>query len=466
MNLAYYYPIIFWNTANLIVDSGKEYIPIESYEENDNILEEDDEDTQEEDAEDNLEWEEENKTTTSKYGKIAKAIGRMQNAGINVLPPNINTSNYVYTPNVENNTIQYGLSGIVKVGSSLVKEIIKNRPYTGWVDFLNKVKVNKTQMISLIKSGAFDSFGEREKILKEYINLISDTKTRVTFQNANMLINFNLIPDEFDYEIRVFNFNKYLKKFKDKNTGVIQLDENSSPFYIEHFDEDLLIASPDGSLSIDSNVWKKLYDKEMIPLKTYIKENAESLLDVLNDKLTEENRIKYAQGDRNKWSMESVSFYQEKHELEDAKLYLYDIVDFFSLPVEPEIDYSFTTKSGHTVNIFKTYKIAGTVIDKDKNKSQVTLLTTGGVVTVQAYGVMSQYDKQISEIGTDGKKHVTEKSWFTRGNKIIVKGFRRGENTFVAKKYNKDSGHHFMLITDVNSDGTIAIQEERKEMLE
>ena len=25
MNLAYYYPIIFWNTANLIVDSGAEY---------------------------------------------------------------------------------------------------------------------------------------------------------------------------------------------------------------------------------------------------------------------------------------------------------------------------------------------------------------------------------------------------------------------------------------------------------
>ena len=133
------------------------------------------------------------------------------------------------------------------------------------------------------------------------------------------------------------------------------------------------------------------------------------------------------------------------------------------MPEIPVIDRSFPAKDGHMVNMFKLTKIAGTVIDKDKNKSIITLLTNEGVVTVKAYGVMAAYDKQISELGADGKKHVIEKSWFTRGNKIIVNGFRRG-SMFIAKKYKSTPGHHFTLITDIDERGELTVQEERYEV--
>ena len=40
---------------------------------------------------------------------------------------------------------------------------------------------------------------------------------------------------------------------------------------------------------------------------------------------------------------------------------------------------------------------------------------------------MHNYNQQISEIQDDGKKKVLEKSWFERGNKILVCGYRQGD---------------------------------------
>jgi DNA polymerase-3 subunit alpha len=85
--------------------------------------------------------------------------------------------------------------------------------------------------------------------------------------------------------------------------------------------------------------------------------------------------------------------------------------------------------------MFKINRIAGTVIDKDKNKSTVTLLTTTGVVTVKVWkNQFAKWDKQISARDEAGQKHVMEKSFFQRGNKLIITGIRRGDN-FIPKKY-------------------------------
>lgn len=354
---------------------------------------------------------------------------------------------------------------IVRVGDNIINEIINKRPFTSVDDFLNKVKVNKPQMINLIKCGAFDEFGDRVEIMNSYINSISETKNKLTLQNVAMLIEHELIPDDYDFEKRVFNFNKYLRKFKNKETNQIMLDEIAQEFYYKHFDIDLLNVTENGITTIDANKWKKIYDSYMANLRTFIKDNQFDLLARLNYDLTKEVKEKYAEGNTDKWSMDSVCFYQDKHELEFADLISLGVEEFNDLPEEPQIASTFKAKDGHLINLFKLTKIAGTVIDKNKNKNQITLLTTSGIVIVQAYGVMPQYDKQISEVGEDGKKHVIEKSWFTRGNKIIVNGMRRGENIFVAKKYNNQPGHHFTLITRVNEDGSVVIQEERKEVM-
>lgn len=475
MNLAYKYPIIFWNCACLITDAGGDVIEqMENEEEEEEIEyvnevenfedEEEDEDDEENEKVNKKKKEEKKKTKTNNYGKIASAIGKMIQEGIKVAPPNINKSSYTFSPDVKNNRILYGMSGILKIGEELVQKIIDNRPYTSVLDFLSKVKVNKTQLVNLIKCGAFDEFGDRRSIMYDCLGEEAGVKKKLTLQNVGTLINYKLLPEELDFERRVFNYNKYLRKLKNKETDRIEFDDVAMEFYEKNFDLDLTKVE-DGICSIAASTWKKIYDSYMANVKKYIVANHDELLKKLNGTLIKEIIKKYASGTTDKWSMDSVCFYQDHHELEYADLLSLGVEDFWSLPEQPQIASSFKAKDGHIINLFKLTSIAGTVIDKDKLKSQITLLTTNGVVIVQAYGVMQQYDKQISEVGADGKKHIIERSWFQRGTKLIVNGMRRGENIFVAKKYGKDPNkHHFILIKEIHEDGSVELQTERVEV--
>ena len=477
MNLAYKYPIIFWNCACLISDSGGAESDNEEQNNEENVYEEveyssfedfgAEEDDDEEDNDDDEEVttvKKKKKTKTSNYGKIATAIGKMKSEGIEVAPPDINKSTYTFSPDPELSLIRYGLSGIVKVGEDVIQSIINARPYKSIDDFLNKVKVNKPQMINLIKAGAFDSFGDRTKIMHQYINKISGAKNRITLQNMKMLIDFNLIPEEYDLQKRVYNFNKYLKKFKE---GIYYLLDNIAfNFYEKNFDIDSLEVCEDSEsgFKIKQTIWDKKYQFHMNIIRPYIQKNNKQLLEAVNNKLTEQMWNKYCIGSLSKWEMDSISFYSHPHELSKVDLKRYNCTNFFRLSETPEIDRIVPIK-GKQVPLFKIRRIAGTVLDKDKNKKIVTLLTNEGVVTVKIYGgVFSNYDKQISVRGPDGKKHVIEKSWFSRGNKIIVTGIRQ-ENAFIAKKYSKTPYHLVELITDIKDDGSITVKEEREEII-
>ena len=477
MNLAYKYPIIFWNCACLISDSGGAESDNEEQDNEENVYEEveyssfedfgAEEDDDEEDNDDDEEVttvKKKKKTKTSNYGKIATAIGKMKSEGIEVAPPDINKSTYTFSPDPELSLIRYGLSGIVKVGEDVIQSIINARPYKSIDDFLNKVKVNKPQMINLIKAGAFDSFGDRTKIMHQYINKISGAKNRITLQNMKMLIDFNLIPEEYDLQKRVYNFNKYLKKFKE---GIYYLLDNIAfNFYEKNFDIDSLEVCEDSEsgFKIKQTIWDKKYQFHMNIIRPYIQKNNKQLLEAVNNKLTEQMWNKYCIGSLSKWEMDSVSFYSHPHELSKVDLKRYNCTNFFRLSETPEIDRIVPIK-GKQVPLFKIRRIAGTVLDKDKNKKIVTLLTNEGVVTVKIYGgVFSNYDKQISVRGPDGKKHVIEKSWFSSGNKIIVTGIRQ-ENAFIAKKYSKTPYSLVELITDIKDDGSITVKEEREEII-
>lgn len=85
--------------------------------------------------------------------------------------PDINRANFDFKPDPDNDSILFGLKSMNAIGEELVREIIENRPYESALDFQSKVKVNKTQMISLIKGGSFDSLEAkpREEIMKDYL---------------------------------------------------------------------------------------------------------------------------------------------------------------------------------------------------------------------------------------------------------------------------------------------------------
>ncbi len=459
--LATSFPIIYWNCACLISNSGSS-LDEDDYKDIDN----DDNDEIAENIEEDSRKTAKKKKKTANYDKIATAIGKMKSSGIEVAPPSINKSTYTFSPDLESMSIRYGLSGIVKIGSEIVKSIIDNRPYSSIDSFLAKVKVNKPQMINLIKAGAFDEFGDRIEIMHQYVDEISDTKKRITLQNMKMLIDFGLIPDEYDMTRRVYNFNKYLKKMKINE--YYGLDNTALSFFDKHFSLDVLTPTElsESGFMILQTKWDKIYQSYMDKIRPFIKNNNSKLLSAVNEKITKDMWDKYCLGSLSKWEMDSVSFYSHEHELSRVNMYQYGINDFNELPDNPEIDKVITIK-GKQVPIYKIRRIFGTVIGVDKIKKSVVLLTLNGVVNVKIFGdIFSVYNKQISERGADGVKHVREASWFKRGNKIIVAGVKQGENDFIGKKYKSTPYHLIELITKINEDGTIETRGERMEVSE
>ena len=468
MNFACNYPIIFWNTANLIVDSagvddGEDVSDIDQDEVIENI-EEAEVETEEDDDED--EDEEEVKTKekvkrakkTVDYGKIARAIGRFRAYGVDILPPNVNTSSFTFTPNVEQNSITYGLRGITRISNDIIKQIMKNRPYSSFNDFMEKNHTTKLPTVNLIKSGAFDEIEglSREQIMKNYLESIADKKQRLTLQNMQMLINKELIPENMSFYAKLFLFNKFLKTCK---SGLnYQLNESALNFIGDYFDIDLV----ENGSSIPQKTWDNVYKKAMEPMRIYLKQHNEEMLNALNNSLYNDVAEKYGNGTISHWEMESISFYYHEHELAMAAR---DFDDFFTLPEEPEVEYTFPSPKGD-VMVFKLNKIIGTVIDKNKLKNTISLLTPTGVVQVKIYkNQYALFDKQLSQKDNDGHKHVIEKSWFSRGTMLMIQGIRRGDN-FIPKKRKNSRFPVISKITSIDKYGNLTFQYDRAKVEE
>ena len=251
----------------------------------------------------------------------------------------------------------------------------------------------------------------------------------------------------------------------DKIDNSYGLDNIALSFYSENFDMDLLSTSNDYVFTIKQTDWDKIYKKQMDIIRPFIKEHNEELLEAVNNRLWHDMWDKYCLGNISQWEMDSISCYVHDHELKNLKTGLYNISNFNSIPTEPVVDYTFPTKDGRHIPIYKIYRIAGTILDKDKAKKTITLLTNDGVVTVKIFGdAYTNYDKQISEKRPDGTKKIVEKSFFSRGNKIIVTGIRKDETNFLAKKYSKTPYSLVEKITYIREDGTIETTSERAEV--
>lgn len=434
---------IYWNTACLIINSAS----LES-EEDDN-----------EDATDK-------KDKTTDYGKLAKAIGDIRSRGIKISLVDINKSSYSFEPDPENNEILFGMKGVNKVGGPIIDAIIAGRPYSGIVDFMRRCPLNKTVMVSLIKAGAFDKIDEhwakeicaepRFAIMAFYILSVYGGKTKLNLQNFSTLMQKGLVPDELDLQKRVFAFNKYLKEKKvDK---YYLLDDNCLTFYNNYFSEENLSVI-NGHTCILQSAWDKIYKKVMDNARNWLKDNQNEVLNQLNTMLFMESWNKYASGNISDWEMESLCFYYHKHVLASIDTVKYGLSNFFELPTTPVIETTFK-RNGKDIPIYKTYKIVGTVIGKNDTRSSISLLTLDGVVNVKfTKEYFAMYNRQLSEVQPDGSKKVVEKSWFTRGTKIMVTGFRR-DDMFQTKTYKHTKTHQLYQIVAIH-DGDIELEHER-----
>ena len=349
---------------------------------------------------------------------------------------------------------------ITRIGDNLVKDIINNRPYVSFKDFIAKVKLNKLQIVNLIKAGAFDSLEKksRKEIMEDYLWSIANIKVKLTLQNMPMLIREELIPEEMAFYGKLFNFNKYLKT---KKRGIwYVLEPDAFEFYSLYFDID--DTKTDGAdYVISQTLWDKKYSKAMEPMRVYLKDETNGMIRKVNSNAIDELTIKYADGSISKWEMASLGFYFGEHELKNIDKEFYGVKNFFELPEDPIPERIIPTKNGSIV-LFDLCRIAGTVINKEKTKHTITLLTEEGVVTVKVWAAQfTKYDKQISVKQDTGKKKIMERSWFSRGNKLLITGIRRGD-VFIPKVYK--SGRYqepFLLINEVNDDGSLQLKYSR-----
>lgn len=110
--------------------------------------------------------------------KITSILNEAQRIGIKISNPDINLSNDVFTPNKDKNEILYGFSAINGFTKNSTRLIIENRPFSSYVDFIERVSLsmNKSDVISLIKSGAFNNLCDKDKMLlfKKYFSVRFD----------------------------------------------------------------------------------------------------------------------------------------------------------------------------------------------------------------------------------------------------------------------------------------------------
>ena len=124
-------------------------------------------------------------TELNNTDKVTMYINDAREHGIEILPPDVNESLYLF--NVIDNNIRFGMGAIKNVGEGPVSEIIRERtengPFIGFIDFCERVSmrsVNSRVLESLIKVGAFDDCEEmnRKTLLENMDTVIAHAKKK------------------------------------------------------------------------------------------------------------------------------------------------------------------------------------------------------------------------------------------------------------------------------------------------
>jgi len=158
---------------------------------------------------------------------VVKYINTCKEMGINVLPPDINKSNFHFS--VENNNIRFGLSAIKNIGESVVRVFLRARekvgkfvsPFDIFQEEDPKV-INRKVIENLIKSGAFDSIGWKRSQLFHLIDKMIEYAHNIKKNNSmkqNLLFGSGqieppLIPTEIK-EMSEWNESLFLSYEKD-----------------------------------------------------------------------------------------------------------------------------------------------------------------------------------------------------------------------------------------------------------
>jgi len=114
--------------------------------------------------------------------KVVKYVDELKRMGIKLLPPDINKSGLVFEArNIDGDeVVMFGMGAVKGAGDIAINTMLEARgeeEFKDFSDFVSRIdssKVNKKVIESLIKAGAFDSFGYSRKAMLSQIEEIID----------------------------------------------------------------------------------------------------------------------------------------------------------------------------------------------------------------------------------------------------------------------------------------------------
>ena len=140
--------------------------------------------------------------------KVAEYISVVRDLSIEVLPPDVNFGEGVFT--AEGNKIRFGMYAIKSIGHGVIDTITAEREKNGLFrslsDFLERVNgsdITKRSVENLIKAGALDCFeGNRRQKLSVYLEIMDEVAVRKKGQVEGQITLFDIASEEQKKEFR------------------------------------------------------------------------------------------------------------------------------------------------------------------------------------------------------------------------------------------------------------------------
>ena len=151
--------------------------------------------------------------------KVAGYIYASRQMNIKILPPDVNMSDFGFT--VEDNAIRFGLSAVKSLGRPTIEAILKSRKSLGvfknMQDFISRLysDLNKRAVENLIKSGAFDTFGnKRRQMMFIYAQMMDNEIRQGKDAISGQMSLFDFVDDSVkeDFEIKMPDVAEYSKE--------------------------------------------------------------------------------------------------------------------------------------------------------------------------------------------------------------------------------------------------------------
>jgi DNA polymerase-3 subunit alpha len=357
--------------------------------------------------------------------EISQYLTQCKDLNVPILNPDINNSELGFK--IFNNSILYGIGSLYNVGEPTVNQLIKNRPYLSFQDFLNKnvqqikkgeIKFDKSALISLINSGCFDNLpmndGEndiptRDILLGKIFYNNTPLITKVSSSNIQELFDNDLIDKEqFQKEKAIYDLHKLLLSKKNK-LNLID-DDNIIVRFKKLYSENTYEVE-ENTLTIIKNKYNNEYKKLLVKLSENLKSNSQEYATTINKLRVVNTYIDYKKNrDTADLEFESTSFYFQNSWLQTS-VNKYNVNEFNDIPNLNMEELGYYKKK-------QLYTIVGTLTGKVKKHKEIILLTNSGIVIAKLGDIL--YNTVASDL--------------SRGDKIALSGYV-GNGFFRAEYY-------------------------------